>query len=74
MVSVEKSEAVYLFQLNTIAASTMVEVGGVSLVPAGANANHFCNTLALFEGKVVLSRRVEEEGEIWLGVVMICRF
>jgi hypothetical protein len=49
MVSIKGSEAVYLFGLNTVAVQTLVEVEGVSLVPAGANVNTFCNTLALFE-------------------------
>jgi glucan 1,3-beta-glucosidase len=49
MVSIQSSEAVYLFGLNTVAVQTLVEVDGVSLVPAGANVNTFCNTLALFE-------------------------
>jgi glucan 1,3-beta-glucosidase len=49
MVTIEESEAIYLFALNTVAAQTMVKVHGVSLVPAGANVNTFCHTLALFE-------------------------
>jgi glucan 1,3-beta-glucosidase len=49
MVSIQSSEAVYLFGLNTVAVQTLVEVDGVILVPAGANVNTFCNTLALFE-------------------------
>jgi glucan 1,3-beta-glucosidase len=49
MVSIKGSEAVYLFGLNTVAAQTLVEVDGVSLVPEGANVNTFCRTVALFE-------------------------
>lgn len=49
MVTVEKSEAIYLYGLSTIAAQTMVEVDGVSLVPEGANVNTFCRTIAVFE-------------------------
>lgn len=49
MVSIKNSEAIYLFGLNTVAAQTLVEVDGVSLVPEGANVNTFCRTIALFE-------------------------
>jgi glucan 1,3-beta-glucosidase len=50
MVTVESSEAIYLFGLNTIAASTLVEADGVSLVPEGPNANSaLLRTVALFE-------------------------
>jgi glucan 1,3-beta-glucosidase len=49
MVTIEKSEGIYLYGLNTKAASIMVEVDGVSLVPEGPNTNSFCRTLAVFE-------------------------
>lgn len=49
MVTIKGSEAIYLFGLNTIAAQTLVEVDGVSLVPEGPNVNTFCRTVALFE-------------------------
>lgn len=49
MVTIKKSEAIYMFGLNTIAAQTLVEVDGVSLVPEGPNVNTFCRTVALFE-------------------------
>ena len=49
MVTIKESEAIYLFGLNTIAAQTLVEVDGVSLVPEGPNVNTFCRTVALFE-------------------------
>lgn len=49
MVSIEQSQAIYLFGLNTIAVENMVEVDGVSLVPGRANLNNFCQTVALFE-------------------------
>lgn len=49
MVTVEKSQAIYLFGLSTIAAQNMVEVDGVSLVPEGPNVNTFCRTVAIFE-------------------------
>lgn len=49
MVTIDKSEAIYIFGLSTIAAQTLIEVDGVSLVPEGANVNTFCRTLALFE-------------------------
>jgi len=49
MVTIEQSEGIYLYGLNTVAASIMVEVDGVALVPEGANVNSFCRTLAVFE-------------------------
>lgn len=49
MVTIEQSQAIYLFGLNTIAAETLVDVDGVSLVPGRANLNTFTQTLALFE-------------------------
>jgi glucan 1,3-beta-glucosidase len=49
VVSLEQSEGIYLYCLNTKASLNMVEVDGVSLVPQGANTNGFCQTCALFE-------------------------
>ena len=49
MVALEKSEAVYLFGLNTKASENMVEVDEVSLVPQFPNMNGFCQTVAIFE-------------------------
>lgn len=49
MVSMEDSEAIYLYALNTKASATMVEVDLTELVPQSANSNGFCDTLAIFE-------------------------
>ncbi len=49
MVSLEQSEAIYLYALNTKAAMNMVEVDGVALVPQSPNPNGFCQTVAVFE-------------------------
>lgn len=49
MVSLIRSEAVYIYTLNTVATSDLVEVDGTALVPALANANWFCHTVAIFE-------------------------
>lgn len=49
MVSLEQSEAVYLYALSTKAAQNMVEVDQVAIVPQAANPNGFCQTVAVFE-------------------------
>lgn len=49
MVSLEQSEAIYIYALNTVAANVMVEVDGTQLVPAAANYNSFAETVAIFE-------------------------
>ncbi|KAI9699208.1 MAG: hypothetical protein M1820_007287 [Bogoriella megaspora] len=49
MVSVEESEAVYLYGLSTKGTTTLVAVDQVALVPQSANANGFCQTVAIFE-------------------------
>ncbi len=49
MVSLEQSEGIYVYALNTKAALNMVEVDGVAIVPQAANPNGFCQTNALFE-------------------------
>ena len=49
MISVEQSEGIYLYAVNTKAAANMVEVDLVELVPNSPNENSFCDTLAIFE-------------------------
>ncbi|KAK5133279.1 hypothetical protein LTR08_008013 [Meristemomyces frigidus] len=49
MVSLEQSEAVYLYALSTKAALNMVEIDDVAVVPQVANGNIFCQTVAIFE-------------------------
>ena len=49
MVALEQSEGVYLYALNTKAATNMVEVDMVAIVPQSANPNGFCQTVAIFE-------------------------
>ena len=49
MVSIEESEAIYLYALNTVGAYNMVEVDLVEIVPSSTNPNTFCDTLAVFE-------------------------
>lgn len=49
MVSLEQSEAIYLYALNTKASTNMVEVDLVEIVPQAANIGTFCDCLALFE-------------------------
>lgn len=49
VLQIEKSAAIYLYALSTIAVQTMVEVDGVSLVAEGSNVNTFCRTVAAFE-------------------------
>ena len=49
MVTIEKSQGIYLYGLNTVGTEIMVEVDGVALVPEGANTNSFTETLAVFE-------------------------
>jgi glucan 1,3-beta-glucosidase len=48
-VSLELSEAIYLFGLYTVGMDDMVQVDGTSLVPNGANHNTFGQSLAAFE-------------------------
>nr|OQO26207.1 hypothetical protein B0A51_06006 [Rachicladosporium sp. CCFEE 5018] len=48
-VSVEQSEAIYLYALNTVGTAIMVEVDQVALVPEAANGNTFADTVAIFE-------------------------
>ena len=49
MVSVEESEAIYLYALSTKAATTMVAVDQVAIVPESDNEDSFCQTVAIFE-------------------------
>jgi len=49
MVSLDQSEAIYLYALSTKASQNMVEVDQVSVIPQGANGNGFCQTVACVE-------------------------
>lgn len=49
MVSLECSSSVYLYGLNTKAATNMVVVDGVSQALQSDNTNGFCQTVAMFE-------------------------
>lgn len=49
IVSIEESEGIYLYALSTKAATNMVEVDLVAIVPEAANVNGFCQTVACFE-------------------------
>ena len=49
MVSLEQSEAVYLYALCTKAAANMIEVDGVAIIPQEANMGFFLQTVGLFE-------------------------
>lgn len=49
IISLEESEAIYLYAVNTEGSSTMVEVDMTELVPQNLNANGFCDTMAIFE-------------------------
>lgn len=49
MVSLECSESVYLYGLNTKAATNMVLVDGQSQALQSDNTNGFCQTIAIFE-------------------------
>jgi len=49
MVSIEQSEAIYLFALSSKAAEDIFQVDMVDLVPGVLNKNGFCETVAVFE-------------------------
>lgn len=49
MVSLEQSQAIYIYGLSTVAAENMVEVDFVALVPQAYNSNSFCSSVSLFE-------------------------
>lgn len=48
-VIMEQSEGIHMYGLNTVAAVYMAAVDGVALARGDANANTFCDTVALFE-------------------------
>jgi glucan 1,3-beta-glucosidase len=48
-VSIELSEAIYVFALYTIGMDDMVQVDATSLLPNGANLNTFGESIAVFE-------------------------
>lgn len=49
MVSLEQSEGIYLYALNTKAAVNIVEVDQVAIVAEAQVPNGFCQTCAIFE-------------------------
>jgi glucan 1,3-beta-glucosidase len=49
MVSVEESQGIYLYAVNTVGSANIVSVDDVELVPAIANPNGFADTVAIFE-------------------------
>lgn len=49
MVSLELSEAIYIYGLSTVAAENMIEVDMVALVPQAYNTNSFASSVSLFE-------------------------
>jgi glucan 1,3-beta-glucosidase len=49
MISVEESQGIYMYMVNTVGSANIVEVDQVELVPASANANGFADTVAIFE-------------------------
>jgi glucan 1,3-beta-glucosidase len=49
MISVEQSQGIYMYVVNTVGTANMVSVDGVDLVPALANTNGFADTVAIFE-------------------------
>lgn len=49
MVSLERSEGIYIYTHNTVATTNLVEVDNTALVPALMNENWFCDTVAIFE-------------------------
>ncbi|TAQ87041.1 hypothetical protein B7494_g4617 [Chlorociboria aeruginascens] len=49
MVDLENSSSVYLYGLNTKAATNMVTVNGASAALQSQNANNFCATISLFQ-------------------------
>ncbi|KAK4565490.1 hypothetical protein LTR86_004107 [Recurvomyces mirabilis] len=49
MVSMQQSEGIYIYALNTKAAANMVEIDQVAVVPQAANPSTFCQTVAFFE-------------------------
>ena len=49
IVSIEQSEAIYLYALNTVGAQDNVDVDNVAIAAAVDNPNNFADTVALFE-------------------------
>ena len=49
MISVEQSQGIYMYLVNTVGTANIVSVDGVDLVPALANTNGFADTVAIFE-------------------------
>jgi glucan 1,3-beta-glucosidase len=49
MISIEQSEAIYMYAVNTVGSSNIVTVDKVDLVPAVSNPNGFADTVAIFE-------------------------
>ncbi|KAK5108854.1 hypothetical protein LTR62_007744 [Meristemomyces frigidus] len=49
MVSMQQSEGIYIYALNTKAAANMIEIDLIAVVPEAANPSTFCQTVALFE-------------------------
>lgn len=49
IVSLEQSQAIYIYGLSTVAAENMVEVDFVALVPQSYNGNSFTSAVSLFE-------------------------
>jgi glucan 1,3-beta-glucosidase len=49
MISVEESQGIYLYAVNTVGSQNLVSVDGVDLVPAQSNGNGFADTVAIFE-------------------------
>jgi glucan 1,3-beta-glucosidase len=49
MISVEESQGIYMYVVNTVGSANMVSVDEVELVPAQANTNGFADTVAIFE-------------------------
>ena len=49
MVSVEQSQGIYLYAVNTVGSQNLISVDDVALVPAISNPNGFADTVAIFE-------------------------
>lgn len=49
MVTVEQSQGIYMYSVNTVGSQNLLSVDQVELVPAIANDNSFADTIAIFE-------------------------
>lgn len=49
MMSIEQSQGIYMYAVNTVGSANLVTVDLVDLVPAIANTNGFADTVAIFE-------------------------